>query len=198
MNKHILRELVARIRTDFNEPRVHPSGFIQLDLSRDASMRLHVWPDEMRSEGEIPCQTTKTPIHDHKFDMESMVICGSLKQTIYNADLDGFPTHEIYIADYGLKPASVNTILRPTGVRVAVGTRDTEWIEEGRTYYQSYRTFHSSDNYGLTATLMMKADIYQEPARVLCRIGETPDNDFDRLEVDQDVLWAYIDAALCE
>ena len=78
MNKSVLRELVSRIRVDYNKPRVHPNGFIQLDLNQDASMRLHVWPDE--SEGHVPCQETKTTIHDHKFDMQSMIVYGSLKQ----------------------------------------------------------------------------------------------------------------------
>ena len=44
---------------------------------------------------------------------------------------------------------------------------------------------------------MTKTNIYQEPARVLCGLDDTPDNEFDRLEVDQNMLWAYIDKVLC-
>src|SRR5882672_5609107 len=66
------------LRQQPRRPRLHPNGFIQLDLTEDLSKRLHVWPDE-----PLQAQLTRHPIHDHSFDMKSEILAGCLANLIY-------------------------------------------------------------------------------------------------------------------
>lgn len=179
-------------------PRVHPNGFIQVDLSWDgtrvAKARLHVWPD-----GEdIPKQNVSTTIHDHRFDMVSHVLTGTLIQQTHRVlavpgEHDLF-THEVHVARY---PSPKESVLAPTSVRVQVLPGGTHYIHAGYDYYQNRYTFHDTGWVGLTATLMIKGgeDLEHEP-RVLVPLGQAPDNDFVRADCSEDLLWDYIERAL--
>lgn len=182
-------------------PRVHPNGFIQLDLDGGevngsghlvTRRRLHVFPDI-----PIARQATDNPIHDHIFDMRSTVICGALLQwrRDYTLDHDGVPTHQIWTADYRNLH---DTELRPTGVLVSESDSSCEEVITGGSYLQPAFTFHETKWRGLTATLMEKPLVYASfRPRVLCRIGEEPDNDFAREGCDEEeVLWDLIRRAL--
>ena len=54
-----LRQALVRARR-VATPRVHPNGFIQLDLNAEGTLRLHVWPD-----GPFPKQRSDSTIHEH-------------------------------------------------------------------------------------------------------------------------------------
>lgn len=75
-------------------PRIHPNGFIQLDLTEveedwhrshkkghsGSNKRLHIW----NPPGIIlPHQETYNEVHDHVFDMHSTVVYGTLWQVLY-------------------------------------------------------------------------------------------------------------------
>lgn len=188
---------VARVREDGGKPRVHPNGFIQLDLEIThgtwiAETRLHVWPDG----DDIPKQTTATTIHDHRFDMHSTVLTGRLWQMRYSVQLDERPfSHEIYVAQYP-EPRK-ESVLMPSGVCVKVTPTRAECIGEEISYTQPRYTFHDTGWVGLTATLMTKTneDVLHEP-RVLVPMGQEPDNSFIRANVEEDLLWDYIERAL--
>src|SRR4051812_43978314 len=64
------------------EPRVHPNGFIQLDLK--PGLRLHVW------DVQIKAQEPPTPVHDHIFDMRSQVLLGQIGQNVHHFELGGY------------------------------------------------------------------------------------------------------------
>jgi hypothetical protein len=193
----------SQARKAGEKPRVHPNGFIQLDLvldgSRIAQTRLHVWPDR----DDIPTQSVATTIHDHRFDLRSTVLTGTLLQRRYDVSLTETPTHEIYIAQY--PEDRKESVLGPSGVRVAVedpGKRagvlyGIEVFTEGFSYTQPMYTFHDTQWSGLTATLMEKVaeDKAHEP-RVLVPLGHEPDNTFVRAVVDEELLWDYIERAL--
>lgn len=179
-----------------NKPRIHPNGFIQLDLANDT--RLHVWPD-----GAIPRQGTVNTIHDHKFDMTSTVLCGELIQLRYHALPEGHefmaltsPTHEVYQAE-GTGSQTRNSILQPTGNRVEPSLTSKVTLKAGESYTQPRYTLHDTQWNGLTATLMHKSntDTDYNP-RVLCPIGAPPDNDYDRWKADEDLMWDYIHRAM--
>src|SRR5687768_2884644 len=90
-----LREVVGGIKdAGGGNPRVHPNGFIQLDLEdvpeswhashkqghSGAARRMHIWnPPGV----ELPHQQTVNEIHDHVFDMKSNVVRGVLVQRLY-------------------------------------------------------------------------------------------------------------------
>src|SRR3954453_8938459 len=93
-----VRETVARVKEGGGgNIRVHPNGFIQLDLVEPeygasmggswyashqqghsgAALRLHIWNPPGH---ELPHQETVNEVHTHVFDMQSNVIVGTLEQ----------------------------------------------------------------------------------------------------------------------
>lgn len=184
------------------QPRMHPNGFIQLDLmldpeSRIANRRLHVWPD---NSDDFPRQKVRTSIHDHKFDMSSEILVGELRQVTFNFSLEWEmlegPTHQIYVARYSERHSST---LEPSGAVCRLASMSEEVYEPGEIYEQDAATFHDTEipDGVLTATLMTKVKEYEfHQPRVMVPIGFTPDNDFRRDEVDVDLLWDKIDEAM--
>lgn len=192
-----VKRLVRLARLAGENPRVHPNGFIQLDLERDGSRiaktRLHVWPDG----NDIPKQDVATVIHDHRFDMSSQVLLGTIEHTLYQVTLTPQTyanfTHEVYMAQYVGKESK----LYPTGVKVYAQKQFPTFAIDGDDYFQVRYTFHDTKWKELSATVIRKdrEDQNYEP-RVLVPIGQKPDNSFVRAEAPQELLWSYIDRVL--
>jgi hypothetical protein len=90
--RHRVQELLSA------EARRHPLGFVLIydPLIQDRSLRYHLWPvgwgvPEGQETGEI---------HDHRYELNSIVVAGSLGQFTYdpNASTDG--THRVYEVKY--------------------------------------------------------------------------------------------------
>jgi len=88
-------------------PRVHPNGFIQIDKPASRKERVHIWPD-----AELPKQGSHHSVHDHIFDMASLVLRGAMTNRLFDFPKDGEATHELHRARY--KTAHDSTLL-PTG-----------------------------------------------------------------------------------
>jgi hypothetical protein len=204
-----IRDLVEQLRQEGGQPRVHPNGFIQLDLipvtdwdqskqrgHSGAMRRLHIWnPPRF----PLPHQETTNEIHDHVFDMRSEVVIGDLVQDLY-----GFifgqrfakpPTHELYRAVYDKTSSSR---LEAMGVRGYLRLAQSFAIRAGESYTQPAFTLHNSDaGRGCVVTVMEKEQVHEGDATIVCEIGNPPDNTFDRAKAaDQDYLWGAIYAAL--
>jgi hypothetical protein len=210
------RRLADEARDCGAHPRVHPNGFIQLDLIHpdDAGveatsaewnetkkrghsgsrLRLHIWnPPGF----DLPHQETVNEIHDHVFDMLSSVVRGTLVQQLYILEV-GMPvearTHEIYRAVYDKTSSSR---LEPLGVYGYLSRARNFPIKEGEAYSQQAFTLHDSEAYGVVVTLMEKLAVHDGDATVVCKVGQPPDNDFDRVTAaPPDLLWSAIEAAL--
>lgn len=188
-------------------PRVHPNGFIQLDLEpvegswgeskkrghSGASTRLHIWnPPEML----LPHQETVNEIHDHVFDMESRVIKGILTQQLYWFVIGSIhpDTHEIYRAVYD---KASNSRLEPSGIQGTLITANREVVLAGRSYTQPAFSLHDSQASGTVVTLMTKTEIHEGDATVVCPIDNPPDNEFDRATAaPESVLWDAIERSI--
>lgn len=201
-----LRDEVAEIRRESGgNPRIHPNGFIQLDLEpveenwhashkkghSGASKRLHIWnPPGF----ELPHQSTVNEIHDHVFDMRSTVVRGRLWQYLYELEASDEPQHEEYEAVYA---KNSDSRLKPTGKRGTL--RAVQWfpIAAGASYTQPAFTLHDSSADGLVVTVMRKTEIHDGIPHVICPIGQPPDNSFDRASaMPAEEIWAAIDASL--
>lgn len=188
-------------------PRVHPNGFVQLDLAEvaggwheshqqghsGAALRLHIWnpPDH-----ELPHQETVNEIHDHVFDMRSHVVRGTLEQRLYHLIVggDNGNTHQIYRAVYG---KGADSRLEATGIVGRLHEYDRYPIGQGFPYTQPAFTFHDSVAHGTVVTVMEKQTIREGNASVLCHIGMEPDNSFDRASAaPASFLWSAITASL--
>ena len=172
-------------------PRVHPNGFLQLDLRPDpsgervAKRRLHIFEDE------LPRQATRTPLHDHIFDMSSFVYQGMILNDTYIA-LPAFEgPFEIYQAR---DLTGAETKLEPTGKLVTAVLKRTEYVYRGESYNFPALTFHESRYQGRTVTIMSKrATAHTAQPRVLVPRDREPDNDFSREDQDIENLWALIE-----
>jgi hypothetical protein len=198
--------LIDDIQTYTNrEPRVHPNGFMQFDLDQPTdtndghsggTKRLHIWhPD-------LPRQKTRSSIHDHVFNMESVILHGKLRQVLFSPRLERYPggyTHEVLLPDY----ESTSSQLRKTGVFVRLLSQDDLTYWPRQSYTQTAFTFHDTRvaDDEVTATIMTKKKIYPNSTpRVLLPVtaGE-PDNDFDRhTAMPTDRLWEIMDATFHE
>lgn len=185
------RDILKHAQEEGRVPRVHPNGFVQLDGV--GPTRLHVWPDDPLQFIDVQPH----PIHDHVFAMRSTVVRGHMLQTVHLPELEhrGEPTHEILVAHYHTKSDSE---LRRTGVVVRLPELSEErfYIEAGETYEQPAFTFHTSEQDGLTVTLMEKRAVLPGSCRVLLPLGVEPLERFDRHEWHADELWEFIESAL--
>lgn len=204
-----LDELVEEVFNSGKNPRVHPNGFIQLDLAdvedgwhashkkghSGASRRLHIWnPPGL----ELPHQGTVNEIHTHVFDMRSTVVRGELWQRLYEFDEQEFVdcTHELYEAVYA---KNSDSRLKPTGRFGRLVPQEWFCVPLGNTYTQPAFTFHDThvEDGVTTVTVMEKMEIHDGDAYVLCEIGNPPDNSFDRASaVSEHELWVAIRRSL--
>lgn len=172
-------------------PRVHGNGFIQVDLNKEGTKRLHVWDDD------VPRQKVATPIHDHVFNMTSEVILGTLIHEVLLTHSDSFHgTHKVYRARR--EEGTQNTTLERVPGIVRLSTRERLILAEGSVYYFEAGRLHQTDHRGTTATIMEKIDApagYGTP-RVLVPKGEEPDNEFRRDNHDVRLLWQIIGKAI--
>lgn len=192
-----LHAVVEEVRERGRRPRVHPNGFIQLDLEEPeesarghsgAVRRLHVWPEE----GAIQAQESDNSVHDHVFDMHSTVLRGELEQVLYWPNLahGGQPTHEVYVARYSRASAST---LAPSGVLAHCVISSTHRVRAGADYWQPAFSFHDTQACERPlVTVMDKRRVFEGDARVLVPVGQQPDNSFDRLLESEDDLWSIL------
>ncbi len=171
-------------------PRVHPNGFIQLDLSD--ILRLHVWHPGLPYR-----QKTYHPVHDHVFDFTSYVYSGRLVHVAYDAVLNASSTHVLWTAEC-IGPNE--SVLRPTADRVRLVQVNARAVQPGEEYFFAAHEFHETLSNEPTLTIIRKngATIYQgndDVPSIAVPFGVEPDNDFRRDNVDVDTLWKLIEEA---
>jgi len=176
-------------------PRLHPNGFIQLDLLEDLSLRLHVWPDE-----RLQNQKTMHPIHDHSFNMESTILTGCLTNLVYEFQPSEYNIQTtLYQAqrlvgcqDTYLQPANLKI---NTGYLRLLGLKSSTYLPNN-TYSLPKRVLHDSIPHALTATLMTKSDVSSYSPLIAVPKGVIPDNNYTRESIDEEILWSFIKRAL--
>lgn len=109
----------------------HPLGFLCLELFRDAtrSVRLHLW-----------CRVPEGPeiVHSHDFDMSSVVVAGSLINSVYElaAGAGVIPLLDIEYTDAG-------EVLKPSGAQVGCRCVASQTLYPCQTYRVRAGQFHS-------------------------------------------------------
>lgn len=168
-------------------PRVHGNGFIQLDIGGDR--RLHIWGHR-----DLPRQRVDTGIHDHTFDFMSSCIVGRVVNVPYTINEAGPHTHKVYEPKPrdGEDTSLHNTewLVRPTPREISLIPEDSEYL---------FRAFHFHETFSdrPSATVMFKIRKYQgSRARVLVPVGHEPDNDFNRNNFPDAMLWGIIHEVL--
>jgi hypothetical protein len=186
-----------KLRASGHVPRVHPNGFVQLDLVKPGpatQRRLHIWPDTTKY--KLKTQTTTHKIHDHRFDMHSKVILGALSDERYifiPKVTTIVSTHELYIANYRTRH---DTQLLSAGVFGVPRMTLQKFVRKGQDYQLAFGIFHDSVPMELpTATIMETSNPRNDVAvRVLIPMGVKPDNDFNRhTSNSESLLWEIIE-----
>lgn len=173
-------------------PRVHPNGFIQLDL--DWHSRLHVWHPNLPYR-----QKTYHPVHDHVFDFNSYMFSGRLVHVPYVLLSTMHGTHCVWEATCTRDNESIlEPIAQATPVRLVPYGAETLQPGEGYTF-KAFR-FHETLANEPTLTIIRKHDatIHQgntDRPRIAVPVDVTPDNDFQRDAVDKEILWQLIEEA---
>lgn len=170
-------------------PRVHPNGFVQFDIEPNI-LRLNVWPAE-----PIPGHPGRIhPIHNHSFDLNSIIIYGALTNDVYAFEPSTYyATHVLHearrINDYDsvLAPIERNSL----GNLLLVSSRT---YKPGQRYSLERDLFHDSIPNGLTATLMTlerTSKVYAPRVAVPVKI-EPMNSRLSREGYDEDMLWDII------
>lgn len=177
-----------------NRPRVHPNGFIQLDLDslHGEKRRLHVWP-------ETPLHHGRHPIHNHSFDLHSEVLCGSLTNLTYLFVPDDTRVTTVLHRAARVPGTANESTLEP----LSFGARGflKFWLggttNPGSSYFLLKESLHDSIPHGLTATVMTMVDVASEYGPIVAvPAGVEPDNEFRRDSYNPSILWTYIEKAL--
>ncbi len=173
-----------------NKPRLHPNGFIQLDIAD--GVRLHVWPQENLAKISV-----QVPIHDHVYGFDSFIMCGQMGNTIYDIEIDPNGEYNLYQTTSYAAVKKELPLEQVNNYRYALKTIKEFWTSAGEIYHMNPFIFHESHTRELTATVIRITSFDKtKPVRVLCPIGVKPDNSFKRDSVDQTILWGYIEKAL--
>ncbi len=172
-------------------PRVHPNGFIQMDL--DARHRLHVWHPRLPYR-----QRTYSPVHDHVFGFTSEVFSGRLVNASYSLVKTPNGTH--YKAWCEMTGPNESVLVPQTHYLYRLKSRASFAVQPGEQYELSAFEFHETLSNEPTLTVIRKDDdtIYQGNERsptVMVPRGTAPDNDFRRDDVDLDVLLELVEEA---
>jgi hypothetical protein len=174
-------------------PRLHPNGFIQLDLTTNLSVRLHVWPDE-----ELRAQKTRHSIHDHSFDMTSEILTGCLTNLTYKFQPSEYNKQTTLYRAKRL-PDTQETILAPATMKINTGyltILKADIFRPGDKYSLSKFILHDSIPHGLTATIMTKSRLSDYSPLIAIPKGIEPDNEYRRDTIDLEILWSFIQRAL--
>jgi hypothetical protein len=137
-------------------------------------------------------QAVYTGIHDHRFSFKSEVIYGAQSHQEY--EMLRTDAGKYYLTAPVRNPSTEDTKL------VAIDDKLVNFVplalkvvERGQTYEFEFGRFHETAPGSLTATIMVKT--HEEPLwepRVACLYGTEPDNEFDRMQVDPEILWASV------
>lgn len=184
-----------KLRSTGKRIRLHPNGFIQLDLQEDGKKRLHIWPQY----SELPRNSKigVDPIHDHTFGFQSTVIVGMLGNRTYEIKEDPKGTHHVYLVRPFVAVKKSSPLKLKDKTRYNVKLVEFKVFKTGETYSFEPFKFHESVPMAantLTATIITIADFDpRDQARVLRQASHSKSAPlFKRDWVDPEILWSIV------
>ncbi|USH04374.1 hypothetical protein K6Q96_21800 [Grimontia kaedaensis] len=165
----------------------HPLGFMMatlLDEGRE-KIRLHLWTNTFDK-----AQKPTWLIHDHKFDLTSWVLSGSIKNIEYK-DLALPETHQLYSVSY----SSTGSVLTKLDKVYSLAVDKTQEVNEGEAYRISAGTFHQSLSLSskTTVTICHTTDKKNTPPLVIGDIDGMEQYYYQRSPVLADELQLVIE-----
>lgn len=168
----MVRTLIPMLRW-----RRHGIGCIQayVQQGNNEEYRIHIWHPKAKRDGIVD----RGDIHDHRFDLTSIVLLGSIEHTEMgvwgspNGDYDMYSVVH-HRADPGARYQKIEGRYRlnPLGGDMFPGT----------TYTFDKGAFHRTRANGLAITMVKKTNQEERDARVMCYMGQEPVHAFEPLE----------------
>lgn len=187
---------IAELRSLGNQPRLHPNGFIALDLDR--THKLHVWPEK-----PIRQRKEAARIHDHVFAFTSRILVGVLMDVRYEVEAAADGTHRIWLAPCKkarchAQESGGSGLVLDDGSKVRPRRTTSVAWSAGQTYDFPIETFHDSVPQGFVATLVCITDFGSaSSARILFPVDVVP-SPYDRAPADTrevGLIWEAIERA---
>jgi hypothetical protein len=177
------QHLDARLES---EGRRHPLGFLVVSqpLDEGVVLRYHLWPSGWAPRLEQESGQT----HDHSYELNSVIVAGSLRQRTFRAALDITGTHDVLEVEY--RPEG--SALRRSGLRARLIEEVDETFGEGTAYRLPPGTVHRVDAVGRPAATLVLAIPASTPSapRVFVPSGEQAPGEFIRDRFDAAELLA--------
>lgn len=138
---------------------------------KETELRVHVWHPSLRHDGIEESGL----FHDHRFDLDSQVLVGAIKQADF--ELEGGANG----------PWCLYEVLHARAAQARGGTYDSDHkllpqryhcavyevtVHAGKSYFFPKRAFHGTHPDGLTVTLVTKSHQEDAPARILAPYGK--------------------------
>ena len=161
--------------------RRHPLGFVVISepVCEGLVLRYHIWPRDWG----VPDGQESGQTHDHSFELNSLVLGGSLRQLTFEAVIASSGGHEIFEVHYG---AEVGSDLRRTGQRARLERETDETFAAATAYRLPPRVVHYVETVRRpAATLVLSVAYPGAPApRVFVPLGQKAPGAFPREILD--------------
>lgn len=179
-----------RVGTGLSRARRHPLGFLMLSepLGGGLVLRYHVWP----AGWSIPQGQKSGQTHDHSYELNSLLVLGSLRQRTFRPMLDVDGGHEVLEVNY----TPQGSALRRTGLRARLVEETDETFEAGTAYRLAPGTVHHVEAICRpSATLVLSIPALGAPMpRVFVARGQNAPCEFIRDKLDEGELTAAREA----
>lgn len=183
-----IRVLASRMKD--NVPVVHGNGFIQVWLS--GSERLHVWHPK------CPRQHTYTGLHDHRFSFRSTIFRGRIVNRTWDERAGN--AYDIWTPRqaHDVPNSSQESLLCHTGRTCSLTNGHEDVYGAGEHYDMAIGQIHDGFAHSKMAVTVMRVTgrNLDWPVRVLCPMGLSPDNAFQRHGFGSNWLWHLIEEAM--
>src|SRR5229473_8133591 len=141
----------------------HPLGFMRLKLAStpQGTLRIHIWPAKDRE-----FQSPLWNIHDHLFDVHSLILCGALENRRFAVRSDDTrATNRLYRVSYGEN----HSHLQATANSVSCRQLSSDQYSALDSYEISRGEFHASvvKEGILAATIVVTSNHSERPPTVL-------------------------------
>lgn len=165
MNFRILQALTQQVlkHPEHVEWSLQGLGMLRCYLTDDRALRLHIWDDRYQVKDV-------SPLHDHPWDFESVLISGSLINVKYVKVPNNYTTGMLY--------QHTTIICGPGGSQVAPITKarlrciEKRVFEAGSYYSQQKHEIHETISERGTVTIITKYDQLEDRANIYWKEGE--------------------------
>jgi hypothetical protein len=166
--------------------RRHPLGFVHLSEQLDDRMtlRYHFWPVGWT----LPSGQESGALHDHQFELNSIIVAGSLQQSTFNDLYDVNGGYAVFEVNY----SSLGSALHSSGMRVNLEMETRNIFCAGTAYRLPPGVPHEIEPVARPSASVVLTVLSATPRlpRVFVPQGQVPPGEFERTPLNLDEVEA--------